>query len=191
MKRREELRDPQPLAHTWELSSSGAAERSARQERSLQRKQNRRGPKRACLVPTCQKGRQSARGTSYHGLQSRETRIKNRLLLSGLADRASDSSVVTWVGGWPRATGEPVGLRSKHPLRCAKGLRASAAWLLTPPARRVQRASKPHRGLRAPNGTGQAQRREANTARGLGLHNADACVLARNGSEQRSSIALV
>lgn len=65
----------------------------------LQRKQTRCGPKRACLVPTCQKGRQSARGTSYHGLRSRETRIKNRLLLSGLADRAADSSVVTWVGG--------------------------------------------------------------------------------------------
>lgn len=37
-----------------------------------------------------------------HGAQAttgRETRIKNRLLLSGLADRASASSVVTWVGG--------------------------------------------------------------------------------------------
>lgn len=89
-----------------------------------------------------------------------------------------------WEEGWPRATEEPVSLRSNHPLRCAEGLRASAAWLLTPPARRVQRASKPHRGLRAPDGTGQAQRREATTARGLGLHNSDACVLARNGSEQ-------
>lgn len=80
--------------------------------------------------------------------------------------------------GWTETMEEPSSLCAPTP--CSASLSPHLACVFPGMAGRVQGTSQPHRGLQAVNETREAVRREVGTARGLGLHKTNLCVLVRS-----------